>query len=89
MTARAMLIGTANPMPTLPPLGARMAVLIPISRPRRIDERARLELPGLIEASYWMDVLIALDAQTAAPKRADDAGSDCLTKAERLPIATT
>src|SRR4051794_20296550 len=53
MTARAMLIGTANPMPTLPPLGARIAVLIPISRPRR-STSAPPELPGLIEASVWM-----------------------------------
>jgi len=49
-----MLAGMAKPMPTLPPLGARMAVLTPTSSPRRLT-RAPPELPGLIEASVWMN----------------------------------
>jgi hypothetical protein len=48
-----MLAGIAKPMPTLPPLGARMAVLMPTSSPRRLTS-APPELPGLIEASVWM-----------------------------------
>ena len=53
MTRRTMLIGTAKPMPTLPPVRDRMAVLIPMSRPSRVTS-APPELPGLIEASVWM-----------------------------------
>jgi hypothetical protein len=48
-----MFTGMAKPMPTLPPLGARMAVLMPTSWPLR-STRAPPELPGLIEASVWM-----------------------------------
>ena len=40
-------------MPTLPPLGARIAVLMPISSPLELIS-APPELPGLIEASVWM-----------------------------------
>ena len=53
MTLRAMLTGMAKPMPMLPPLRERIAVLMPISSPRRLTS-APPELPGLIEASVWM-----------------------------------
>jgi hypothetical protein len=43
----------AKPMPMLPPPGARIAVLIPISSPLRFSS-APPELPRLIEASVWM-----------------------------------
>src|SRR4051794_35281413 len=52
-TFRAMLIGTAKPIPTLPPLCEKMAVLIPISRPSSVTS-VPPELPGLIDASVWM-----------------------------------
>jgi hypothetical protein len=48
-----MLLGMAKPMPMLPPPGARIAVLIPISSPLRFSS-APPELPRLIEASVWM-----------------------------------
>jgi hypothetical protein len=38
ITSRAMLMGTANPIPTLPPTVEKMAVLIPTSSPRRFDD---------------------------------------------------
>ena len=53
MTLRAMFTGMAKPMPMLPPLRDRIAVLMPISSPRRFTS-APPELPGLMEASVWM-----------------------------------
>ena len=53
MIRRAMLMGIAKPIPTLPPAGATMAVLIPTSSPFRFTS-APPEFPGLIEASVWM-----------------------------------
>ncbi len=50
MLAFAMLTGMAKPMPTLPPAGAMMAVLMPINSPFRLTS-APPELPGLMEAS--------------------------------------
>ena len=50
MTTVAMLTGTAKPMPTLPPDGPMIAVLMPTSSPCRFTS-APPELPGLIEAS--------------------------------------
>ena len=50
ITAVAMLTGTAKPMPTFPPDGPMMAVLMPTSSPRRFTS-APPELPGLIDAS--------------------------------------
>ncbi|CNU64541.1 Uncharacterised protein [Salmonella enterica subsp. enterica serovar Bovismorbificans] len=45
-----MLLGIAKPIPMLPPSGARIAVLIPISSPFRFTS-APPELPRLIAAS--------------------------------------
>ena len=53
MTARAITVGTAKPMPTLPPEGPMIAELMPISSPLRLTS-APPELPGLIGASVWM-----------------------------------
>jgi hypothetical protein len=53
MTPRAMLAGMAKPMPTFPPAGATIAVLIPTRSPRRLTNAPPL-FPGLIEASVWM-----------------------------------
>ena len=40
MMLRAMLTGMAKPMPMLPPLRDRMALLMPTSSPREVDQRA-------------------------------------------------
>lgn len=48
-----MFDGIAKPIPTLPPFGPKMAVLIPISSPLRFTS-APPELPLLIAASVWM-----------------------------------
>ncbi|VGP06415.1 hypothetical protein SB00610_00846 [Klebsiella quasipneumoniae subsp. similipneumoniae] len=48
-----MLLGIAKPIPMLPPSGARMAVLMPISSPLRFT-RAPPEFPRLIAASVWI-----------------------------------
>ena len=56
MMLRARLIGIAEPRPMLPawlPRGLKLAVLMPISSPRRLTS-APPELPGLIDASVWM-----------------------------------
>ena len=50
VTRLTMLAGIANPMPW--PV-ATMAVLIPMTSPRRLTSGPP-ELPGLIEASVWM-----------------------------------
>ena len=48
-----MLIGTAKPMPTDPPLRVKIAELRPTASPLALT-RGPPELPGLIEASVWM-----------------------------------
>ncbi len=50
MIELAISVGTAKPMPTLPPERLMMAVLMPTSSPRMLT-RAPPELPGLIDAS--------------------------------------
>ena len=52
-TALTMFTGTAKPMPTLPPPGAMIAVLMPTRLPL-LSMRAPPELPGLMGASVWM-----------------------------------
>jgi hypothetical protein len=70
-----MLLGTANPIPTLPPVGDAIAVEIDERTPRvaRIDRSVRLE-----------KALVAFDAETRAAERADDAERHGLTKPERI-----
>ena len=53
MTSAARLDGIAKPMPTLPPEGVQIMVLMPTSSPFRLTS-APPELPGLMEASVWM-----------------------------------
>jgi len=53
MICLAMLIGIANPMPILPPVREKIAVLIPITSPE-LFRRAPRSFPGLMEASVWM-----------------------------------
>ena len=43
----------AKPMPWLPPVRLKMAVLMPMSRPST-STSAPPELPGLMAASVWM-----------------------------------
>ena len=50
MTRRAMLLGTAKPIPWYPPLLENIAVFIPISSPFVLT-RGPPELPGLMAAS--------------------------------------
>ena len=49
----AMLIGMAKPMPAFMPERDKMAVLMPMTRPRE-STSGPPELPGLMEASVWM-----------------------------------
>ena len=57
-TWRTVLIGTAKPMPTLPPpSGDSIWELIPITRPSP-SSSGPPELPGLIAASVWITLLI-------------------------------
>lgn len=49
ITACAMFTGIANPIPTFPPAGAMIAVLIPTSSPFKFTN-APPEFPGLIQA---------------------------------------
>ena len=53
MIARAMFEGTAKPMPTFPPAGPMIALLMPTISPRRLISGPP-EFPGLIGASVWM-----------------------------------
>lgn len=53
MAARAMLLGTAKPMPTFAPVGPMMAVLMPTTSPARLTSGPP-EFPGLMDASVWM-----------------------------------
>ena len=53
ITVFIMFDGIAKPMPMLPPVRERMALLMPTSRPLR-STSAPPELPGLIDASVWM-----------------------------------
>jgi hypothetical protein len=53
MTGSAVAAGTAKPMPTEPPVGDRMAVLMPTTSPFMLKSGPP-ELPLLMEASVWM-----------------------------------
>ncbi len=53
ITVFIMFDGIAKPMPMLPPVRERIAVLMPTSSPPRLTS-APPELPGLIDASVWM-----------------------------------
>ncbi len=45
--------GTAKPMPTEPPVGEKIAVLMPMTSPLRLNSGPP-ELPRLMAASVWM-----------------------------------
>ena len=52
-TSRAQLDGMAKPMPTLPPLGEKIAELMPMTLPS-MSNSGPPELPLLMGASVWM-----------------------------------
>ena len=52
-TGLAVSEGTAKPMPTEPPVGDRIAVLMPITSPSMLNSGPP-ELPLLMAASVWM-----------------------------------
>ena len=52
-TFAAVSEGTAKPMPTEPPVGEKIAVLIPTTSPS-VSKSGPPELPLLIAASVWM-----------------------------------
>ena len=52
-----MVLGTAKPTPSLPPLWLAIWELIPITAPEE-SSSGPPELPGLIAASVWITSLI-------------------------------
>jgi len=58
-----------------------MAVLMP-QQVALVSTRAPPELPGLMAASVWNEVLEGVDTELVASERADDAAGDGLTDAE-------
>ena len=59
MTCTAVLTGTANPSPSLPPDCVLICSLIPMTLPRESNSGPP-ELPGLMAASVWMPPVIVL-----------------------------
>ena len=72
ITPRTMFTGIAKLMPSVPRFCASTAVLMPMSSPSRIDERAAgiAEIDGSIGLN---EILEIRDAEAAAAGRADDA----------------
>ena len=86
-TCLAVLIGTAKPMPTLPPPLPPVAIceLMPITRPAA-SSSGPPELPGLIAASVWMtsSIVKPFGRGDLALERGDDAGGERAVEAERV-----
>ena len=80
-----MLIGMAKPMPSLPPELLAMAVLMPMTSPRRLTSGPPL-LPGLMAASVWRKSWKRTPSspklQIAAALGADDAVGDRMAQPE-------
>ena len=83
ITARAMLTGTAKPMPMLPPVGPENRGVDADQLASRVDQRAA-RIAGVDRGVGLDEVLVAFDAETAAAKRADDPGGHRLAEAERI-----
>ncbi len=83
----ARLIGIAKPMPTLPPLWLKMAVVIPTTSPRSLNSGPP-ELPGLMGASVWMKSSYG-PAPIARPLALTMPAVTVLLRPKGLPIATT
>ena len=91
ITGLARLDGMAKPMPTLPPLGEEIAVLMPITWPSRLKVGPP-ELPWLIGASIWRksskgpEWMSRLRAETMpARHRAAEAERDCRPPCTQSP----
>ena len=86
-TSRAVLIGIAKPMPTLPlpPPPVSICELIPITWPSA-SISGPPELPGLIAASVWITLRDreAVGGLDLALQRRDDAAGDGAVEAERV-----
>ena len=78
-----MLIGTAKPMPILPPFGPMIAVLMPMTSPLRLTSGAA-RVAGIDRGVGLDEILVALDVEPGAPERADDARGHGLAEAERI-----
>ena len=83
MTACTMFAGMAKPMPMLPPLRERMAVLMPTSSPSQVHQRAA-GVAGVDRGVGLDEVLVAVRVDAGAAQRADDARGHRLAEAERV-----
>jgi len=83
-----MFTGMAKPMPTLPPLGPMMAVLMPTRFPFRFT-RAPPELPGLMEASVWMKSSYPSMPRPLRPRALTMPEVTVWPRPKGLPMATT
>ena len=92
MTGMAVEAGTAKPMPTEPPVGDRMAVLMPMTSPFHVEQRAAGI--ALVDGRVGLDVVVVGAGLDVAAAGRDDAGRDRAAEAERVadrhhPIART
>ena len=76
----ARLIGMAKPMPMLPPLRLKIAVLMPTTSPLRVEQRAA----GVarIDGGVGLDEVVVRALVDVPPERADDAGGHRVLEAE-------
>ena len=81
----AVLMGTANPRPSLPPPDEAICSLMPMTLPG-LSISGPPELPWLIAASVWipLGMRLAVRRLEAAPGRRDDARGDGEVVAERI-----
>ncbi len=82
-TTRTMFAGTAKPMPCEPPEREKIAVLMPTSRPVKIDQRTA-RIAGIDRGVGLDEELIVGDADLRARHRRDDAMRHGLADAERI-----
>ena len=88
---RAVSTGTAKPMPTEPPEGLKIMVLIPTMRPRE-SRSGPPELPGLIAASVWITPSISRSVNSERSGRASPETIPVVSVRSRpkgLPMANT
>ena len=82
MIGCALADGTAKPMPTEPPVGDRIAVLMPITSPVHVEERAAGI--ALVDGRVGLDVVVVGSGLDVAAAGRDDAGRDRAAEAERV-----
>ena len=86
-TLLAMAEGIAKPIPTLPPLGEKIALLMPMTSPFMLNSGPP-ELPRLIGASIWMK-------SSSGPERISRPRAEMMPfvvvppRPKGLPMATT